>query len=180
MCASSPAIVSVRSWSSVGWVEPRGPAREVGCWNGGARVGLKYSSSSRSLTPARRSGRVGSRRDPSDGQVSSVVGFAIPLPRRGAGAYIVGVVGHPYLATLLPLWLTMSSYTSTTPAVLAVRHASTGKGVDLTCVWSTVRPLGIRPYLCQVGLATTGALILTSDQLPASGRPHRRASYPRA
>ncbi|RZR82501.1 hypothetical protein BHM03_00008943 [Ensete ventricosum] len=37
----------------------------------------------------------------------------------GSGAYIVGVVGHPYLATLLPLWLTMPSYTSTTPAVLA-------------------------------------------------------------
>ncbi|RRT78054.1 hypothetical protein B296_00001157 [Ensete ventricosum] len=38
VCASSPAVVSVRSWSSVGWVEPRGSAREVGCWNGGARV----------------------------------------------------------------------------------------------------------------------------------------------
>ncbi|RZS28507.1 hypothetical protein BHM03_00062102, partial [Ensete ventricosum] len=35
-------------------------------------------------------------------------------------AYIVGVVGHPYLTTWLPLWLTMPSYTSTTPAVLAV------------------------------------------------------------
>ncbi|RZS08958.1 hypothetical protein BHM03_00040000 [Ensete ventricosum] len=35
--------------------------------------------------------------------------------------------------------------------VLAVRHASTSKGVGLTCVRSTVRPLGIQPYLCQVG-----------------------------
>ncbi|RWW75089.1 hypothetical protein BHE74_00016912 [Ensete ventricosum] len=35
------------------------------------------------------------------------------------GTYIVGVVDHPYLTTWLPLWLTMSSYTSTTPAVLA-------------------------------------------------------------
>ncbi|RZR86395.1 hypothetical protein BHM03_00013582, partial [Ensete ventricosum] len=90
VCASSPAIGSVRSWSSVGWVEPR-------------------------------------------------------------RAYIVGVVDHPYLATWLPLWLTMPSYTSTTPAVLTVRHASTGKGVGLTCVRSAVRSLGIRPYLCQVG-----------------------------
>ncbi|RRT82034.1 hypothetical protein B296_00013576 [Ensete ventricosum] len=54
----------------------------------------------------------------------------------GSGAYIVGVVGHPYLATLLPLWLTMSSYPSTTPAVLAV------------------------------GRTTAGAPILASDQLP--------------
>ncbi|RWW37057.1 hypothetical protein BHE74_00057879 [Ensete ventricosum] len=38
----------------------------------------------------------------------------------GHGAYIVGVVGHLYLATLLHLWLTMPSYTSTTPVVLAL------------------------------------------------------------
>ncbi|RWV78727.1 hypothetical protein GW17_00060254, partial [Ensete ventricosum] len=100
VCASSPAIVSVRSWSSTGWVVPQSSAPEVGCWNGGDRVGRKYSSSSRSLTPARRPGRVGSQRDPSDGQVSSVARFSIPLPRRGAGAYIVGVVDHPYLAAL--------------------------------------------------------------------------------
>ncbi|RRT76851.1 hypothetical protein B296_00026479 [Ensete ventricosum] len=73
----------------------------------------------------------------------------------------------------------MPSYTSTTPAVLAVRHASTGKGVGLTCVRSTVRPPGIRPYLCQVGRTTLGAPIPASDQLPASGRPRRRASCPR-
>ncbi|RWV93588.1 hypothetical protein GW17_00043948 [Ensete ventricosum] len=169
MCASLPAVFSVRSWSSAGWMVPQGSTREVCCWNGGARVGRKYSSSGRSLTPARRPGRVGSRRDPSDGQVSFVVYFLpIPLPRRGAGAYIVGVVDHPYLTTWLPLWLTMPSYTSTTPAVLAVRDASTGKGISLTCVRSAVRPLGIRPYLCQVGRTTTGTPIPASDQLPAS------------
>ncbi|RWV78337.1 hypothetical protein GW17_00060710 [Ensete ventricosum] len=142
---------------------PQGSTREVGCWNGGVRVGRKYSSSGRSLTPARRPGWVGSRRDPSEGQVSSVVRFSIPLPRRGARVYIVGVVDHPYLATQLPLWLTLSSYASTTPVVLAVRDASTGKCIALTCVRSAVRPLGIRPYLCQVGRTTTGALIPTSD-----------------
>ncbi|RWW23415.1 hypothetical protein GW17_00012337 [Ensete ventricosum] len=41
MYASSPAIVSVRSWSSVRWMKPRGPVRKVDCRNGGARVGLK-------------------------------------------------------------------------------------------------------------------------------------------
>ncbi|RWW11795.1 hypothetical protein GW17_00024570 [Ensete ventricosum] len=81
----------------------------------------------------------------------------------GSGAYIVGVVGHPYMETLLPLWLTMSLYTSTTLAVLAVRHVSTGKGVDLTYVRSAVRSLGIRPYLCQVGRTTTDTPILASD-----------------
>ncbi|RWW38310.1 hypothetical protein BHE74_00056471 [Ensete ventricosum] len=38
----------------------------------------------------------------------------------------------------------MPSYPSTTPAVLAARHASAGKGVNLTCVRSTVR-LVVRP-----------------------------------
>ncbi|RWW90429.1 hypothetical protein BHE74_00000453 [Ensete ventricosum] len=99
--------------------------------------------------------------------------------KAGSGAYIVGIVDHPYLATWLPLWLTMPSYTSTTPAVLVVRHASTGKGIGLTCVRSAVRPLGIRPYLCQVGRTTTGAPIPASDQLPALDRSHRRASCPK-
>ncbi|RWV80503.1 hypothetical protein GW17_00058219, partial [Ensete ventricosum] len=93
--------------------------------------------------------------------------LAIPLPRRGAGAYIVGVVNHPYLATRLPLWLTLSSYASTTPAVLAVRDASTGEGIGLTCVRSAVRLLGYRPYLCQVGRTTAG-----DSALPVLGRPH--------
>ncbi|RRT32567.1 hypothetical protein B296_00044036 [Ensete ventricosum] len=160
VCASSPAVVSVRSWSSVGWVEPRGSAREVGYLNGGARIRLKYSSSGRPLTPARRSGWVGSRRDSSDGQVSLVVGFAIPLPHRGARAFIVSDVGYSYLVTLLPLWPTMSSYPSTTPVVLAVG------GVDLTYVRSAIRPLT--------------PPILASDRLPASGQSRRRASCPRA
>ncbi|RWW06612.1 hypothetical protein GW17_00030049 [Ensete ventricosum] len=94
---------------------------------------LEWRSSGRALAPARRSGRVSSRHDPSDGQVSLVVDFSLPLPRRGAGAYIVGVVGHPYLATLLPLWLTMPSYTSTTPVILARELKNlNGAGADLT------------------------------------------------
>ncbi|RWW50941.1 hypothetical protein BHE74_00042758 [Ensete ventricosum] len=134
VCASSPVVVSVRSWSLIRWVKTRGPALVVGCWSGRARVGWKRLGSGQSLTPARRSGRVGSRRDPSDGQVSSVVGFAIPLLRRGAGAFIVSAVGHSYLISLLPLLLTMPSYLSTTPAVLAVRRSPAGEGC--------------RPYLC--------------------------------
>ncbi|RWW28168.1 hypothetical protein GW17_00007374 [Ensete ventricosum] len=169
---------SVGRGCSARWMVPQGSAHEVSCWNGGARVGRKYSNSGRSLTPARRSGRVGSRHDPSDGPVSLVLCFPILMPRRGAGAYIVGVVDHPYLTTWLPLWPTMPSYTSTTPAVLAVRDASTGKGISLTCVRSIVRPLGIRPYPCQVDRMTTGAPIPASDQLPASGRPHRRTNCP--
>ncbi|RZS16872.1 hypothetical protein BHM03_00048939 [Ensete ventricosum] len=95
------------------------------------------------MIPARRPGRVGSRRDPSDGQVDFVVRFSIPLPRRGAGAFIVSVVDHSYLVTLLLLWPTMPSYPSTTLAVLAVRRAFTGRRY--------------RPYLCQIGCTTTGA-----------------------
>ncbi|RZR96309.1 hypothetical protein BHM03_00025336 [Ensete ventricosum] len=41
------------------------------------------------------------------------------MPRRGAGAFIVSVVDHSYLVTLLLLWPTMSSYSSTTLVVLA-------------------------------------------------------------
>ncbi|RWV79371.1 hypothetical protein GW17_00059502 [Ensete ventricosum] len=51
----------------------------------------------------------------------------------------------------------MPLYPSTTPAVLTVRHAFAGKGVDLTCVRSAVRPLGCRSYLCQVDRTTAGA-----------------------
>ncbi|RRT81644.1 hypothetical protein B296_00008825 [Ensete ventricosum] len=40
----------------------------------------------------------------------------------GSGAFIVSVVGHSYLVTLLPLWLTMPSYPSTTPVVLATGY----------------------------------------------------------
>ncbi|RRT45290.1 hypothetical protein B296_00032273 [Ensete ventricosum] len=71
---------------------------------------------------------------------------ADPCKKVGSGAYIVGVVAHPYLATWLPLWLTMLSHTSTMLAILAVGHASAGKGVGLTCVRPAVRPLA-PPYL---------------------------------
>ncbi|RZS14376.1 hypothetical protein BHM03_00046057 [Ensete ventricosum] len=37
------------------------------------------------------------------------------------------------------------------------------RGVDLTYVRSDVRPLGIRPYLCQVGCMTAGAPTLASS-----------------
>ncbi|RZS19194.1 hypothetical protein BHM03_00051555, partial [Ensete ventricosum] len=45
--------------------------------------------------------------------------------------------------------------------------------IDTTCARSTVRSLGIWPYLCQVGRTTAGALIPVSDQLPALGRPRQ-------
>ncbi|RWW54990.1 hypothetical protein BHE74_00038442 [Ensete ventricosum] len=70
------------------------------------------------------------------------------------------------MATRLPMWLTLSSYASTMPAVLAVRDASTS-GIGLTCVRSVVRLLGYRPYLCQVGRTTVGDLALS-----VVGRPH--------
>ncbi|RRT45884.1 hypothetical protein B296_00049003 [Ensete ventricosum] len=113
---------------------PQGSTREVGCWNGGARVGRKYFSSGRSLTPARRSGQVGSRRDPSDGQVSYVICFfpsPCPVKEQELIAWVLS--DHPYLATWLPLWLTMSSYTSTTPAILAHEPRNwSGAGADPT------------------------------------------------
>ncbi|RZS26612.1 hypothetical protein BHM03_00059974 [Ensete ventricosum] len=134
LCASSPAVVSGRSRSSARWMGPPCPTPEVGCWSGGVRFGRRRLSSGRELAPTKRSGRVSSRRDPSDGQVSAMVDFVIPLLRRGTRAFIVSVVGHSYLISLLPLLLTMSSYLSTMPAVLAVRHAPAGEGC--------------RPYLC--------------------------------
>ncbi|RWW49637.1 hypothetical protein BHE74_00044171 [Ensete ventricosum] len=136
-------------------MDPSYSVTGVGCWSGEARVKRRHLRSGRASAPARRSGRVSSRHDPSDDQVSFVVDFSSPCPRRGAEAYIVSVVDHPYLATLLPLWLTMSSYPSTTPVVLAVRHASAGKGC--------------RPYLCQVGRTTAGV-----STLLVSGQPYDR------
>ncbi|RWW83601.1 hypothetical protein BHE74_00007881, partial [Ensete ventricosum] len=61
----------------------------------------------------------------------------------GAEAFIVGAVDHSYLITLLLLWLTMPSYSSTMLVVLAMRRAFAGR-------WC-------RPYLCQVGCTSTGA-----------------------
>ncbi|RWW77183.1 hypothetical protein BHE74_00014672 [Ensete ventricosum] len=79
----------------------------------------------------------------------------------------MSVVNRPYLATWSPLWLTLSSYASTMPTILAVSDASTGRGVDLTCVRSAVRSLAYRHYLCQVGRTT--ADVSTS---PVSGRSY--------
>ncbi|RZS28969.1 hypothetical protein BHM03_00062632 [Ensete ventricosum] len=136
-------------------MDPSYPVTGADCWSGGARVKRRHLRSGRAPAPARRSGRVSSRRDPSNDQVNFCGSSLIPPPRRGAEAYIVSVVGHPYLATLLPLWLTMLSYPSTTPAVLAVRNASAGKGCQ--------------PYLCQVDRTTDGVSVL-----PVSGRPYDR------
>ncbi|RZR83023.1 hypothetical protein BHM03_00009563 [Ensete ventricosum] len=108
---------------------PPCPTSEVGCWSGEVRFGRRRLSSGRELASARRSGRVSSRRDPSDDQVSAIVDFAIPLLRRGAEAFIVSVVGHSYLIFLLPLLVTMSSYLSTMPVVLAVRRAPAAWGL---------------------------------------------------
>ncbi|RWW17936.1 hypothetical protein GW17_00018117 [Ensete ventricosum] len=54
-------------------------------------LGSGKGAPGRSLVPAGRSGQVGSRRDPSDDQVSLVVDFAIPLLRRGARAFIATI-----------------------------------------------------------------------------------------
>ncbi|RWW27927.1 hypothetical protein GW17_00007618 [Ensete ventricosum] len=124
----------MRRWSSARWIGPPCHTPEVNCWSGGVQFGRRRLSSGQELAIAKRSGRVSSRRDPSDGQVSAMVNFAIPLLRRGAGAFIVSVVGHSYLISLLPLLLTMPSYLSTMPVVLAVRRAPAGEGC--------------RPYLC--------------------------------
>ncbi|RWV83274.1 hypothetical protein GW17_00055146, partial [Ensete ventricosum] len=70
-------------------------------------------------------------------------------------AFIVGVVDHWYLITLLCLWLTIPLYTLTMLVVLATRRAFAGGGADLTCVRSTIRPLAppVYPagYLRRVG-----------------------------
>ncbi|RWV79351.1 hypothetical protein GW17_00059527, partial [Ensete ventricosum] len=47
-----------------------------------------------------------------------------------SGAFIVSVIGHSYLISLLPLLLTIPSYLSTTPVVLAVRRAPAGRGAN--------------------------------------------------
>ncbi|RRT41428.1 hypothetical protein B296_00032417, partial [Ensete ventricosum] len=70
---------------------------------------------------------------------SSPVVFSV----QSAGAFIVSVVNHSYLVTLLLLWPTTSSYPFTTLVVLVVRRAFAGRGC--------------RPYLRQVGCTTTGA-----------------------
>ncbi|RWW35484.1 hypothetical protein BHE74_00059582 [Ensete ventricosum] len=52
----------------------------------GSRL-LEWWSSGRASAPARRSGRVSYRRDPSDGQVSSVVDFRSVCPYRCRNFY---------------------------------------------------------------------------------------------
>ncbi|RRT57372.1 hypothetical protein B296_00030647, partial [Ensete ventricosum] len=49
----------------------------------------------------------------------SVKSSAYPVDSACLRAFIVSVVGHSYLVTLLPLWLTISLYPSTTPVILA-------------------------------------------------------------
>ncbi|RZR71726.1 hypothetical protein BHM03_00006861 [Ensete ventricosum] len=128
MPSGEPIVELPTRWSLVGWEEPSGPAWEVGCWSGGAQVGGKCFSSGRPLIPVRRSGRVGSRRDPSDDQVSLVVDFAIPPLRRGAGAFIAIVMGYPYLKPLSSLLLTISLYLTMSSVVLAARRAPAAGG----------------------------------------------------
>ncbi|RRT70775.1 hypothetical protein B296_00007185 [Ensete ventricosum] len=98
-----------------------------------------------------------------------MVDFAIPLLRRGAGAFIVNVIGHSYLISLLPLLLTIPLLLTMLSVVLAARHAPAGKGC---------RPCP--SYLCQVGRTTADSSMPVSDRLPVSGRPRRRANCPRA
>ncbi|RWW17819.1 hypothetical protein GW17_00018232 [Ensete ventricosum] len=64
--------------------------------------------------------KVGSRCDPSDGQVSLVVDFTIPPLRRSTGASIVIVTRYLYLRSLLHLLLTIPSYFVAAFMVLAV------------------------------------------------------------
>ncbi|RWW71154.1 hypothetical protein BHE74_00021113 [Ensete ventricosum] len=123
----------------------------------GSRL-LEWWSSGRLLTPAKRSGRVGSRRDLSNGQVSSVVGFCHPLLRRGVGAFIMNTIGHSYLISLLPLLLTVPLLLTIPSVVLATRRAPAGKGC---------RPCP--PYLCQVGHTTADSSMPVSDRLPRVG-----------
>ncbi|RWV87301.1 hypothetical protein GW17_00050719, partial [Ensete ventricosum] len=72
-----------------------------------------------------------------------MVRFAIPLLRRGAGAFIVSAIGHSFLISLLPLLLTILSYLSTMPAVLAVGRTTTDA------------PIPASDRLPRVGLATS-------------------------
>ncbi|RWW52262.1 hypothetical protein BHE74_00041346, partial [Ensete ventricosum] len=83
-------------------------------------------------------------------------------------AFIVSATGRSYLRSLLPLSLTMLSYLSTTPVVLAVRrtfYLLQLWRVDLTHVKSVIQSL-TPPCLCQVGFIV-------------SGRPRWRSNHPR-
>ncbi|RRT73712.1 hypothetical protein B296_00026641 [Ensete ventricosum] len=70
----------------------------------------------------------------------------------------MSVTSRSYLRSLLPLWLTMPSYSSTSSVVLAVRCALCPLQlwrVDPTHVKSAI-PLLAPPCLCQVGFAVAG------------------------
>ncbi|RZS17620.1 hypothetical protein BHM03_00049787, partial [Ensete ventricosum] len=103
-------------------------------------------------------GRVGSRRDPSDGQVSLAIDFAISLLRRGAGAFIVRVTGSPYLSPLSSFLLTIPLHLTMPSVVLAARRVPVGKGC---------RPCP--PYLSQVGCITADPSMPASGRLPRVG-----------
>ncbi|RZS26968.1 hypothetical protein BHM03_00060392 [Ensete ventricosum] len=72
--------------------------------------------------------QLGSRCDPSDGQVSFVVDFTIPSLRRGAGAFITTVTGYPYLNLLSSLLLTIPLHLTMSSVVLAARRAPAADG----------------------------------------------------
>ncbi|RRT45581.1 hypothetical protein B296_00023951, partial [Ensete ventricosum] len=95
------------------------------CWSLGRGKGF---SSGRSLIPARRSGRIGSRRDLFDYQVSLVVDFVILLLRRGARVFIAIVTGYSYLKPLSSLLLTILLHLTTPSVVLTARRAPAAGG----------------------------------------------------
>ncbi|RWW54483.1 hypothetical protein BHE74_00038932 [Ensete ventricosum] len=118
-------VVSVQGWSS-GRREkcPRSGlrARLLEWWSSGRVKMFRFGSATGSYRKV-RSGRVGSRRDPSDGQVSLVVDFAIPLLCRGARAFIATVTGYLYLNLLPSSLLTKLLHLTTLSVVRATRRA---------------------------------------------------------
>ncbi|RRT40177.1 hypothetical protein B296_00035152 [Ensete ventricosum] len=117
-------------------VRPR-KASAVTTNGAGLDTGERNPGSGQLSIPARRSSRVGSRRDPSDGQVSSVVDFATPLLRGGAWAFIATVMGYLYLNPLSSLLLTIPLHLTMPSVDLTVRRAPAVEGC---------RPCP--PYLC--------------------------------
>ncbi|RWV98504.1 hypothetical protein GW17_00038644 [Ensete ventricosum] len=107
-------------------------------WNGDTKELLHLKQMREALGSAVDScKKVGSRRDPFDGQVSFVVDFAISRHRRDAGAFIAIVTGYPYLKSLYSLLLTIPLHLTTPSVVLAARRAPAAGGC---------RPCP--PYLC--------------------------------
>ncbi|RWV87866.1 hypothetical protein GW17_00050097 [Ensete ventricosum] len=165
-----PTCTSIAGSGSCTLVRPRSCRRRVG-----ARVGGKGSRARLERSVVRvvelrsggdvsarvrrwflQEGRVGSRRDPSDGQVSLVVDFAILPLRRGVWAFIVMVTRHSYLRSLLRLLLAMSSYFVVASVVLTVRCA--------TCLLPLGK-VGLAPtYLCQVDRMTADPPMLVSGR----------------